>query len=78
MRVSQRGNLGRKEIGHTIVMLCVRRQNPPHTIAALFRRTFQFTNALCLLTSDRAPISTFATRDLVAKVGVGARSGFIL
>jgi len=45
MRVSQGGNLGRRETGHTIVM-CVRQVLLLHTIAALFRRTFQFTNAL--------------------------------
>ena len=44
MRVS-RGEL-RDEGNQRVVTLCVRRVLPPHTIAALFRRTFQFTNAL--------------------------------
>ena len=69
MQISQGGNLGRKETSR-VVTLCVRRQNPPHTIAALSRRTFQFTNALhhlqsrCLNDERQIVILAAATKPL--------------
>jgi len=44
MRVPQ-GGLLRKESSR-VITLCVQQVLPLHTIAALFHRTFQFTNAL--------------------------------